>query len=96
MPQRRYFVYILASHSRRLYIGVTNNLRLRVWQHGSNAVHFTSRYSIKSLVYFDTTADVTAAIAREKELKGWRRNKKIELIECDNPAWRDLAAGWFA
>ena len=95
MRQRLYFVYILASHSRRLYVGVTNDLRLRVWQHRARQVQFTARYSITSLVHFDTTGDVKAAIAREKELKAWRREKKIELIERDNPAWRDLAAGWF-
>ena len=95
MRQRLYVVYILASHSRRVYVGVTNDLRLRVWQHRAQQVEFTARYSIGSLVHFDTTGDIKAAIAREKELKGWRREKKIELIERDNPAWRDLAAGWF-
>ena len=95
MRQRLCVVYILASHSRRLYVGVTNDLRLRVWEHRARQVQFTARYSITSLVHFDTTGDVKAAIAREKELKGWRREKKIELIERDNPAWPDLAAGWF-
>ena len=95
MRARLYFVYILASRSRRLYVGVTNNLMLRLWQHRAQRVEFTARGQIMSLVHFDTTGDVRAAIAREKELKGWRREKKIELIERDNPAWRDLASNWF-
>jgi putative endonuclease len=95
MRARLYFVYILASRSRRLYIGVTNNLMLRLWQHRAQRVEFTARYRITSLVHVDTTGDVRSAIAREKELKGWRREKKIELIERDNPAWRDLASNWF-
>ena len=95
MRARLYFVYILASRSRRLYVGVTNNLVVRLWQHRAQQVQFTARYQVTSLVYFDTTGDVRTAIAREKELKGWRREKKIELIERDNPGWRDLASNWF-
>jgi len=95
MRRPLYSVYILASRSRRLYVGVTNDLRLRVWQHRAKECQFTARYSITSFVYFDTTGDVKTAIQREKELNGWRRAKKIDLIERDNPAWRDLSAGWF-
>ena len=95
MRARLYFVYILASKSRRLYVGVTNNLELRLWQHRAKKVDFTTRYRIMSLVYFDTTGDVRTAITREKQLKGWTRRKKIALIERDNAAWHDLAASWF-
>ena len=96
MRQRLYFVYILASLSRRLYIGVTSNLHRRVWQHRTGHFSgFTSEYRIYSLVYFETATDVRSAIAREKELKGWRRAKKVALIEQDNLGWRDLASGWF-
>ena len=93
---RKYFVYILASRSRCLYIGVTNNLWRRMWEHREARVEgFSSRYHTKTLVFFEATVDVRSAIAREKELKGWRREKKLALIERDNPAWRDLAVGWF-
>ena len=97
MRQRLYFVYILASQSRRLYIGVTNDLLRRVWEHREKRVEgFSARYNITALVFFETATNVRGAIAREKELKGWRREKKIALIERENPAWHDLAATWFA
>jgi putative endonuclease len=90
-----YYVDIMASISRVLYIGVTNDLSRRVLEHKSKRVEgFTQRYNVNRLVYFEATADVRAAIAREKELKGWRRSKKIELIERTNPDWRDLSAEW--
>jgi putative endonuclease len=79
-----------------LYIGVTNNLVRRVWEHRAKLISgFSAKYRTTSLVFVETTTDVRSAIAREKELKGWRREKKIELIERDNPAWRDLAANWY-
>jgi len=94
--QRDYFVYILASKSRRLYIGVTKDLRRRVWQHRTRSVPgFSAKYNVTSLVFFESTPDVRSAISREKELKGWRREKKVALIERENLGWRDLAAGWF-
>jgi putative endonuclease len=92
---RQFYVYLLASHSRRLYIGVTNNLLRRVAEHREGMCDFTSKYQITRLVYFETTANVISAIEREKELKGWVRKKKVELIERVNPAWRDLAADLF-
>ena len=95
MRQRTYYVYILASHSRRLYIGVTNNLFRRIWQHRSMVSGFSARYRTTSLVFFETTGDARSAIAREKQLKSWRREKKMVLIERHNAGWRDLAAGWF-
>jgi len=96
MRQRLYFVYILSSNSRRLYNGVTNNIIRRAWQHREKQVAgFTADYHITSLVHFESTPDVRSAIAREKELKGWRRSKKLELIERENPGWLNLAADWF-
>lgn len=88
---RTYYVYILASRSRNLYIGVTNNLARRLGMHRDRQVHTTTRYRIVRLVYVETTDDVRAAIAREKQLKGWRRSKKLALISVANPGWDDLA-----
>ncbi len=90
---KRYYVYILASRSRNLYIGVTNNLRRRLLEHRQGPVPgFTSRYRIFRLVHFEVFSDIRYAIAREKEIKAWRREKKIRLIEQENPTWEDLAA----
>ena len=88
-----YYVYVMASWKKVLYIGVTNNLTRRVWQHRSGAIEgFTTRYNITRLVHIETYPDPTSAIAREKELKGWLRAKKIALIESSNPTWRDLCS----
>ncbi len=92
---KSYWVYILASRNRVLYIGVTNDLRRRVYEHkGHEVPGFSARYRIDKLVYFEQTDDVGAAIAREKQLKRWRREKKVTLIEACNPEWEDLAAAW--
>ena len=92
---RSYWVYILASRSRRLYVGVTSDLESRLWQHKSGTIEgFTKRYHIQRLVHFEETPDVIAAIAREKVLKGWRRSRKVSLIEANNPHWDDLSAAW--
>ena len=89
---RTYCVYILASRSRTLYTGVTNNIRKRIQQHREGRVPgFTSQYRVHRLVHCETYGDVKAAIGREKEIKGWRREKKIALIEKSNPTWEDLA-----
>jgi putative endonuclease len=89
---RTYYVYILASKSRRLYIGVTNDLSRRIWEHKNKVVEgFTKQYNIDRLVYFEDTTDVKSAIEREKQLKGWRREKKITLTETINAAWEDLS-----
>jgi putative endonuclease len=83
---------MLASRSRNLYAGVTNNLERRVFEHRQSRVPgFTSRYQIFRVVHFEQFGDIRDAIAREKEIKGWRREKKIRLIERDNPTWADLA-----
>jgi len=93
---REYFVYILASRSRRcIYIGVTCDLQRRVWQHRKGAVPgFTRDYRVTDLMYFEQTSDVNVAIAREKQLKRWPRERKNRLIEANNPGWRDLAIDW--
>src|SRR5258708_3914934 len=94
--EKHYFVYILSSQGRVLYIGITSNLLQRVHQHKQHAFPgFTEKYNVTNLVYFETYDDVHRAIAREKELKGWRREKKITLIESQNPKWRDLSYGWY-
>jgi len=87
-----YYVYLLASRKHgTLYLGVTNDLIRRVYQHKSKALAgFTAKYGVNRLVWFETHDDVTAAISREKEIKKWRRNWKIALIETGNPDWRDL------
>ena len=94
--KQQYFVYIITNKSRTLYTGVTNNLERRVYEHKNKLVPgFTARYNINTLVYFEETPDVLSAIAREKQIKGWLRSKKISLIEAVNPQWIDLSAEWF-
>jgi len=79
-----------------LYVGVTTELRSRVWQHRTCAFDgFTKRYRVHRLVYFEEFRNVHDAIERERALKGWNRSRKIELIEAENRSWIDLAAGWF-
>ena len=86
-----YWVYITASRSHVLYVGVTNDLIRRIWEHKNHIVPgFTAKYSADRLVYFEETGHVLTAIAREKEIKGWARKKKIALIESTNPQWKDL------
>ena len=90
-----YFVYILSNRSRTLYIGVTNDLERRVYEHKMKLVPgFTSHYNLTSLVYYESTSDVRAAIEREKEIKGWVRRKKTALIHSFNPEWKDLSEDW--
>jgi|SRR6478672_12302224 len=91
---RQFYVYILASRSRRLYGGVTNNLLVRLAHHRDGQCAFTARYRISRLVYFECTANVMGAIAREKQIKAWRRAKRVALVESSNPTWDDLAAEW--
>jgi putative endonuclease len=91
-----YFVYILASRSRTLYVGVTRDIRRRMGEHrDGSAQGFTHRYKVSRLVYVETTSDVRAAIAREKQIKGWTRDRKLALVALANPNWQDLAEGWF-
>ena len=90
-----YFTYILASHSKRIYVGMTNDLVKRLWEHRSSATGFVGSYRTTRLVYFETHPNPMNAITREKQIKGWLRSKKVALIETANPLWEDLAAGWF-
>jgi putative endonuclease len=87
-----FYIYILANgRNGTLYIGVTNDLIRRVREHKNGQIEgFTRKYKVDRLVYFEDTNDVTTAIAREKQLKAWRRKWKIDLIEANNPEWRDL------
>ena len=92
-----YYVYMMQSASRRaLYIGMTNNLRRRVWEHKNHLREgFTDDYNCARLVYWESYDDVVNAINREKQLKRWRREKKMWLIGKKNPKWQDLAADWY-
>ena len=95
MP-RTFFVYVLTSLSRRLHTGVTTDLQRRLWEHRTGAIPgFTQRYRIHRLVYFESTMDGRAAIEREKQIKSWTREKRIQLIEEANAGWLDLGAAWF-
>lgn len=87
-----YFVYILASkRNGTLYVGVTNDLKRRVYEHKENlVVGFTKKYGVKLLVHYEMTGDVNSAIHREKCIKRWKREWKLRLIEVDNPRWVDL------
>jgi len=87
-----YHVYILSNKSNSvLYVGISGNLKNRVWQHKQKLVDgFTKKYNVTKLVYFESSTDVMSAIAREKQIKKWRREKKIRLIESMNPGWKDL------
>lgn len=92
MSRRTYYVYIMASRSRVLYVGVTNDLLRRVGKHRSgHGSKFTARYQVNRLVHVEEYAEVRQAIRREKQLKSWRRAKKEALIERSNPGWRNLA-----
>jgi putative endonuclease len=96
-PPKRFFVYIMSNgpRSASLYTGITGNLSRRVWQHRNHLLPgFTSRYNLTRLIYYEAFAYPDTAIAREKEIKGWRREKKVRLIQSMNPQWRDLSEGW--
>ena len=93
--EHRYFVYIMSSQTRVLYIGMTNDLERRVGEHRQGSIPgFASRYRARQLVYFEDTSDVWAALEREKRLKTWTRAKKVALIESANPEWQDLSRAW--
>jgi len=90
-----YYVYILASRSRTLYVGMTSDLPRRLYEHRTrhSSSAFSAQYNVRRLVYYEVAANPYAAIAREKQLKGLSREKKVELIESMNPGWEDLAIG---
>ncbi|MGD0346081.1 MAG: GIY-YIG nuclease family protein [Terracidiphilus sp.] len=96
MHEGNYFTYIVASRSHTLYIGVTGDLRKRIFEHKwKEHDGFAAKYNCDRLVWFESYQDVRAAIDREKQLKGWRREKKIALIEKMNPTWIDLSKDWY-
>ena len=94
---RSFWVYILTNkRNGTLYVGVTNSLERRIWEHKTKAIEgFTKQYGLSRLVHFEQFRHITEAIAREKEIKGWLRKRKLGLIEADNPGWADLSANWF-
>ena len=93
---KNYYVYIMTSPSGTLYTGMTSNLVRRVYEHKQRLVDgFTKKYNVTRLAYYEQTSDVQTALAREKEIKKWRRSKKIALIKSINPKWQDLSAGWY-
>jgi putative endonuclease len=96
MKNHNYYVYLLANWNNKvLYVGVTNNLERRLYEHKNKLVEgFTKKYNVNKLVYYEMTSDVNAAIRREKEIKKWRREKKNKLIEKLNPNWLDLSEDW--
>jgi len=92
----QYYVYIMTNGVRTLYIGVTNDLTRRVFEHKQKLSDgFTKKYNTTWLVYYEVSNNVEAAIAREKQLKGWLRSKKMALVESMNPRWVDLSQEWY-
>ena len=93
---RNYYVYILASRRNgTLYIGITNNLVRRAYEHKMGFIRgFTSRYNVHRLVYYEQTTDINSALQREKQLKKWNRKWKLDLIEKENPNWSNLSDDW--
>ena len=91
---KTYYVYIATNRSRTLYTGVTNNLQRRHSEHVGGKGNFTAKYNIDRIVYYETYMDIHQAIAREKQIKGWRRSKKEALIESVNPNWKDGESPW--
>jgi putative endonuclease len=95
-PSFTYYVYILSNADKTIYTGVTGDLFRRLWQHRTHAgSKFVKKHDLSRLVWFDETDDVTVAIAREKQIKNWRREWKLSLVEAGNPEWLDLADGWY-
>ena len=92
MLSKQYYIYIITTELNTvLYVGVTNDLKRRVFEHKNHLVEgFTNRYRIEKLVYYETCADINSAISREKKIKKWLRRKKVELIQAKNPDWHDL------
>jgi len=93
---KTYYVYLVTSWNNKvLYIGVTNNLERRLYEHNNKLVKgFTEKYNVNKLVYFEQSSDIESAITREKEIKKWRREKKNDLVESVNKKWNDLSKQW--
>jgi putative endonuclease len=97
VKDHQYFAYIVCSRSGTLYVGITNNIYRRAVEHKSGTIEgFASKYHCDRMVYHESFDEVQKAIAREKQLKGWRREKEIALIQSKNPRWEDLAEKWGA
>ena len=96
MKDKTFYIYIMASKSGTLHVGMTNNIKRRVLEHKNHlAPGFTDKYSIDRLLYVENFANPASAINREKHIKAWRREKKVKLIDSQNPAWNDLSEGWY-
>ena len=92
---KTFYVYIMSSKAGVLYVGVTNDIKRRVYEHKNHLFEgFTEQYEVDRLVYFETKQNGTSAIKREKEIKAWRREKKVKLIDSVNPDWEDLSRDW--
>ena len=93
---KQYYVYILTNWNNKvMYVGMTNNLERRMYEHRHKLVQgFTAKYNVHKLIYYEETQDVHAALAREKEIKKWRREKKNLLVQGSNPTWQDLSEAW--
>ena len=92
----QYYVYIMTNKSGTLYVGMTNDIKKRIYEHKNKLIAgFTKKYNINRLIYFEVFGDAYSAIAREKTIKGWLRKKKIDLINKANPDWKDLSCDWY-
>ncbi len=92
---KEYYVYIMTNRAHTLYVGVTNDLERRVYEHKQKTTGgFTARYDLTQLAYYESVSDIDSAIAREKQIKGWLRKRKVALIESINPKWQDLSLTW--
>ena len=93
---KSFYVYIMGSKSGTLYVGLTNDIKRRVYEHKNHLISgFTDKYNIDKLLYAETIDDAIATIKREKQVKHWRREKKAWLIDTQNPDWKDLAGDWY-
>ncbi len=93
---KTFYTYIMASDTGTLYVGMTSNIKERVYQHKHHLIPgFTDKYNIENLLYVETFSNASSAIKREKQLKSWSRKKKINLIDSKNPTWNDLAKNWY-
>ena len=94
---KTYYLYILASRTGTLYTGITSNLKQRIYEHKTERIPgFTSRYKVNRLLYVESFSTPKAAIQREKQVKSWRREKKVQLIDSTNPKWNDLSKDWYS
>ncbi len=93
---KTFYVYIMASNTGTLYVGMTDNIQRRVYEHKHHLIPgFSDKYNIERLLYFETINDPASAINREKQIKAWRREKKVALIDSVNPQWNDLSQDWY-